>query len=172
MESSSGVNKSVLFFSNYCTYSRSVLNMLTKKSLRSLFILICVDGLNNVPKFVDRVPLIYTHLGESITDNDIEPFMDRIQADAFPRSVEPMMCSDGFCDFQGIDSIDDDMNGGQQTVASTNHYMSVSQMDAYSITTPKEDDFRAKRSDSSVLEKFIAQRDNEYNLLKTQVQRT
>jgi hypothetical protein len=160
--------KIVLFFSNYCNFSKHVINVLTKKNLRHFFVLICVDSLPNIPKFVDRVPLIYVN-NEVVVDDAIDGFIEKLDSQSHSRNIEPILMNEQFSSFQGLDATEGDLNGSEN-VQSTTSYMSLQQMDAFKIYTPSEENVGVKKSDSGTLEKYISQRENEYNLLKKQQQ--
>lgn len=72
--------KHILFYSNYCPYSKEVLQTITKKNLSSAFVLVCVDhGKYELPPFVDRVPIIVACTQESkivLKDDTILSFLN------------------------------------------------------------------------------------------------
>lgn len=72
------MNRHVLFYSNYCRYSRDVLEAVTNHGLRDLFVLVCVDRRTQLPDFVDRVPLIYTLDGQALADDAVAAFVGRL----------------------------------------------------------------------------------------------
>jgi len=72
-------SKNVLFYSNYCNFSKEILGEITKRNIRDLFVLICVDqNRYNIPSFVDRVPLIVTTQKQIVTDDDVLTFITEL----------------------------------------------------------------------------------------------
>jgi hypothetical protein len=71
------MNKHVLFYSNYCNYSKDVLGMLSAAgSLRDMFVMVCVDRRNiGLPDFVDRVPLVFTLDRRVLVDDAVRGFV-------------------------------------------------------------------------------------------------
>lgn len=54
------MSKDIIFFSNYCRYSKEVLTEITKSKLNDLLTFICVDDKNiQLPPFLTAVPTIY-----------------------------------------------------------------------------------------------------------------
>ena len=76
IEQMSNSGKHALFFSNYCEFSKEVIRDLTKKNIRSLFVLICIDeNRKNIPSCVDRVPLVITSSQAVFIEDDIPKFI-------------------------------------------------------------------------------------------------
>jgi hypothetical protein len=74
---SSALTKNVLFYSRFCQYSNEVVRTLTKKDLRSRFVMVCVDNnRQQLPGFVDRVPLILTSDRIVLADDDVFRYLD------------------------------------------------------------------------------------------------
>lgn len=72
--------KHILFYSNYCQYSKQVLTVIAKKNIRSLFLLVCVDGNKfNIPAFVNRVPMIFTAQQKLYADDGVMMFLDDLE---------------------------------------------------------------------------------------------
>ena len=74
------MERHVLFYSNYCDYSRDVLATVVQKGLRHLFVLVCVDKRSalQLPDFVDRVPLIFTIDRRVLSDDAVGAFVDNL----------------------------------------------------------------------------------------------
>ena len=74
------MERHVLFYSNYCDYSRDVLGTVVQKGLRHLFVLVCVDKRSalQLPDFVDRVPLIFTIDRRVLSDDAVGAFIDNL----------------------------------------------------------------------------------------------
>ena len=75
------LTKNVLFYSRFCKYSIEVVRILTKKDLRSRFVMVCVDNnRQQLPGFVDRVPLILTSNRRVLADDDVFHYLDAAEA--------------------------------------------------------------------------------------------
>lgn len=71
------MSKNVLFYSEYCFFSKDVMALLTKKNLASVFTLICVDShRNQLPVFVQSVPTIFTSDRRVLTGQTALDFVD------------------------------------------------------------------------------------------------
>lgn len=69
----------ILYVSNYCKYSKDVLNDLKKhKKVASAFNIQFVETIN-IPKYVDRVPLICTHSGDVMIDESLFNYIELIK---------------------------------------------------------------------------------------------
>ena len=54
------MKKDIIFYSNYCTYSKEIINQLSKTSINDNIIYVCVDDENiQLPPFIKAVPTIY-----------------------------------------------------------------------------------------------------------------
>lgn len=81
------LSKNVLFYSRFCQYSNEVVSILTKKDLRSRFVMVCVDNnREQLPGFVDRVPLILTSDRHILADDNVFRYLDVAET----PSVDPV----------------------------------------------------------------------------------
>ena len=54
------MKKDILFYSNFCTYSKEIVNNISKTSLNDSFLFVSVDDENiQLPPFITSVPTIY-----------------------------------------------------------------------------------------------------------------
>jgi hypothetical protein len=54
------MKKDILFYSNFCTYCKEVINNISKTSLNENMLFVCVDDENiQLPPFITSVPTIY-----------------------------------------------------------------------------------------------------------------
>jgi hypothetical protein len=54
------MKKDIIFYSNYCTYSKEIINQLSKTTINDNIIYVCVDDENiQLPPFIKAVPTIY-----------------------------------------------------------------------------------------------------------------
>lgn len=79
--------KHTLFYSNHCQHSREAVALLTRLNLRERFVLVCVERFaQQLPPFVDCVPLLYTTNREVLTDDDLFLFVQHLRA---PEQRQP-----------------------------------------------------------------------------------
>lgn len=75
-------DKHVLFFSNFCKYSKDIIVLITKKNLTNFFVLICIDNPSvrgKLPSFVTCVPTLVTNKKEVLVDDTIAGFLEFIK---------------------------------------------------------------------------------------------
>lgn len=79
----------LLFYSTYCKYCDEVLSTLGKTTIKDKFMLVCVDKhSNNLPPFVDRVPLVFRpSTNEIIVDDDVLAYLRRFVVVTKPASA-------------------------------------------------------------------------------------
>lgn len=156
------VTKHVLFYSNYCKYSNEVLSLITKRNLKDMFILVCVDNTNlKLPTFVDRVPLICTTRKQIFMDESLMDFLNS-QGD-LNENVE------GWGDLkQQLGTISDQFSfigeDDEQPMFNKNYvYIGNEQH----IECPQDLAQGEGKLDSKMVENFITQRENEYKMMKS-----
>ena len=153
-------SKYIAFFSNFCKFSNEFMDAITSRNLRNQFLLICIDSYPNIPSFVDRVPLVYDQNTKQVfVDDEIDKLITKM-AQPHDLSSYNADTDGGFC------YIDD--NGS--TVCSSQNFMAINDFDGFRINTPNDegDNVKSKRSDSSMLEQYMAQRDDDMRFIKTQ----
>jgi hypothetical protein len=73
----SKMQQHLLFYSNYCPFSKEVITEITKKNAKDAFLFVCVDtNRHRLPNYVDRVPTIVLTTGEILCDDAISQFLD------------------------------------------------------------------------------------------------
>ena len=82
-------SKDIIFYSNFCTYCKTVVGRLSKLPINDNLIYICVDDKNiSLPPFVKAVPTIYLVKDKKIiVDEEIESWISRISN---PKSNESL----------------------------------------------------------------------------------
>ncbi len=76
------MSKDLLFYSNHCEYSKSVLIELLKRGCRERFFLVCVDNTSvPIPREIDRVPAIITRTKNLIMDGDVIKYIQTFYND-------------------------------------------------------------------------------------------
>lgn len=82
-------SSNVLFYSNKCNYSRSILN--DANNIKDL-VKICVDNNRNVPNGIKSVPTIVTKTGAMMCGNDVKKWiMYKIQCILNPNYLNDLM---------------------------------------------------------------------------------
>lgn len=90
-------DKPLLFFSNYCTFCKSIVDSMIKKNIRDSFILICVDNKSlNIPSFVDKVPMVVinarSNMRQIITDDNLIQFLeDNDNVGSSSEEIQPFL---------------------------------------------------------------------------------
>lgn len=70
--------KDILFYSNYCQFSKDVLSRIIKLDAKSDFVLVCVEVYKaRLPPQVTVVPTILTRDGKLLIEDDINTYLDR-----------------------------------------------------------------------------------------------
>ena len=65
------MTKDIIFYSNYCTYSKEILNQISKTPINDNIIYVSVDDQNiQLPPFVKSVPTIYLVNDKKIVEDD------------------------------------------------------------------------------------------------------
>jgi len=73
------LQKDVLFYSNYCLFSKKLLTTIHKLNIKHFFTTICVEAYkSSIPKVVDRVPLILSTNGDVIVEDVINDYIETI----------------------------------------------------------------------------------------------
>lgn len=149
------LNKDLIFFSNHCKYSKEVLALIKKKSLINEFVLINIDSPKYViPNVVDRVPLIITANKQIATDNVLFQY---IESKTKNEDISPFQLSNetiGDSSFSFIDESCTDQSLCQG-------YTYLNEAPNTNIPIFEDDKNSSSKLDSSVLEKFVSDRDRD-----------
>jgi hypothetical protein len=67
----------ILFYSNYCVFSKQLLTDMSKMNIRGNFVMVCVENYkHSIPQAIDRVPTIVTGGGDILVDDDIARYLE------------------------------------------------------------------------------------------------
>jgi hypothetical protein len=152
------MDKPVLFYSNFCPFSKDVIQYITKKHIRHLLILICVDDKQlRIPAYVDRVPMIMTRDKQILCDDDLLSFMESILAspNVSDQTMELTCYTTG--SFSDEYSFIDDTNGSKPT--SMTSYSQLTDM--MQINTPPE--LERQKGEGFTLDKLVQTRTEDIN---------
>ena len=74
------IGKDILFYSNYCSFSKEVINKVSKTPISDNLVYICVDDKNiQLPPFLKAVPTIYSIKDrQAYTDNELESYIESL----------------------------------------------------------------------------------------------
>ena len=54
------MKKNIIFYSNFCTYSKEIINQISKTPINNKILYVCVDDKNiQLPVFIKAVPTVY-----------------------------------------------------------------------------------------------------------------
>lgn len=154
----------VLFFSNLDSYSMEVISHITRKNIRNAFVFVCVDSVRPLPPFVDCVPLISSKVTKKIyVDDQIIPLLNQITATMYPPVTIEAVPAFGFG--SAMDTEFESLVQGGMPAPGQDSY-SMLDMNQFRISfVAEDDDLKSKKTDSSQLEQFIAQRDTDVKIL-------
>lgn len=144
------VKRDIIFYSNHCSFSRQILQIINEHHLKERFLVVCIDNPNlKLPPFVDRVPLAYTIQKKLYADENL---LNYIKSYIQTSTLQPYALV------------------GTNTSSYTDNYSFLSENDAelgdssrnfnvlgfdQPIYAPKEEDGQRNHS----LEKYMAERD-------------
>jgi len=155
------MKKDILFYSNYCTYSKEIVNNVSKTPLNDKMLFVCVDDNNiQLPPFVTSVPTIYLINDKKIvTDESIPEWIkEQLSYTKGPEFKDDIQAYYGTCgDSFGLNcsSIDD-----------TEHKPFISSFtflsDDNGSTMAAQNDGRNSQQSSKDLEALQRQRNEEF----------
>lgn len=156
----------MLFYSNFCQFSKEVLSRIIKLNVKNQVVLICVDVYRSkLPSNLSVVPTLMTHTGDMVIEEAIHERLDSLTSQNTPRD----MFTGSATSFSFVDDAQGDGGFGGE-----DHYGVFG--DDQKIYTP-EDDMAAEevtaaanhssRSQNTSFEQLQSQRDQEMqNFLK------
>ena len=146
----------VLFVSNYCAHCKQVLAMLSKKGLRSHFLIANVDKHSaQLPSFVQRVPTILTENKEVLVDAGVFSYLDAMAQRYAAVDIQPFYAGDmGNHVSDKYSYIEEGSQSGARRA------FGLIGDESYTINTPKEEDFSGNKGSSS-MDALMADREND-----------
>jgi hypothetical protein len=131
------LTKDVLFYSNYCLFSKDVLSRIMKLNVKQHVVLICVDVYKRqLPPTLTVVPTLMTPDGDMITEDEIFDRLSMLTSQHVPRD----MYTHSGAAFSFVDDADGDGSGGGGSgggYGGEDHYGIFGE--EQSIYTPDED---------------------------------
>lgn len=151
------MNKDIFFYSNHCEYCKEILNYMTQHNLKPLFLHVCVDNPRyRLPDFVDRVPLIYTKTQHVLTDQSITDYLDDHRPKA--KDIEPFSLMQGTANYSDMFSF---LDSSEEGVVKGYTYLGSDQPIPMVAEEVERGNSSKAKFDSAVLEKYMAERDND-----------
>lgn len=158
----SDMSKPLLFYSNTCSHSKSLIDRVKKLNIMDTFLMICIESYRHMlPPFVDRVPLIFDY-SQIYTDEAIDVYLNQLA----PKQVESF--NEAITSCSSWMALDD---AGDNCI-STNSYVSINDFGLLEAQrVPLDDDTsstKGKRWDPVMLEKYMANRAEDSRQYATQ----
>lgn len=160
--------KDLLFYSNYCEYSKEILTYITKKNIRHMFLLICIDsGKYNIPPIITSVPTILKSDHSRIfTDQDIQGYINsRIPVNK-EESIQTFSWEgSGYSEPYSL--IDDNDNGNMSSMQYT--FINDSQISNSKSPSKFQDDedvLKQSKFDISAYDSYISSRNKDEEVIK------
>lgn len=136
------MSKDILFYSNFCTYSKEVITSIQKTEFNNNITYICVDDRNiQLPSFVQAVPTIYLINEKKILVDD--EITNWIESKTNTNNNDLMAYYDSGASFSSCFSSIDENNNDKQFVSDFTYLDEK----IGSINTPKESDDSRVHSD-------------------------
>ena len=128
------MSKDIIFYSDYCDYSKQTIQLINKYKLSESLIMVCVDDTNiKIPPFLEVVPTIYLQQSKSIIiDDSITEYIEKRKPQELSANIgdwDSSFGSNGMTNFSSLDEGVDNSFLGSSGCASINYDFSVKQMD-------------------------------------------
>ncbi len=168
------MNKDVLFYSNFCPHSKSLINKLTKLNAREDINLICVDKLDNLPVFVNRVPMLMLKNRSVLADESLQEYIANKYIDNSSSNkiedISPFLLNAGYNSAQ-YTFISPDGNSYVSDDSSTLQERNVGfglindQMHRIQIVQDRDADYKVANDTGNVYEKILNERKHDDEIL-------
>lgn len=172
--------KDLLFYSNYCEFSKEVLTFLTKKNVRNIFLLVCIDtGKYKVPPIITSVPTILTADYKSIIcENDIYKYIENILQSMRPKEESLQTFSwegNSYSESYALLNEEESQNINDFGNISSKGYTfingnDIEQMNTKSKIQDDDDVLKQTKFDISAYDKYISSRNKDEEYIKRQYQ--
>lgn len=163
--------KDIIFFSNFCEFSKDIINIITKHNMRDKFTFVCVDNINyKIPAFVDRVPCLYKRTGEMYTDEYLYDYIN--------KETQRLSVSDNINPIWSIYGKDNAYSSHFSTLDGTEYeenpnYVSIKSQENMNISFKPESTVSSKdqkKINDTTFEKFIESRNLDDSIIKKRLQ--
>ena len=143
------MKKDIIFYSNFCTYSKEIINQISKTPINDNILYVCVDDENiQLPNFVKAVPTIYLVSQKRIVvDESIPKWIDeQLTTNESQNSNEELHAYFGQCDTSFGSSFSNLDNSEQKPFVSSSFTFIG---DEQKITTPNDDSNNKNQSQNN-----------------------
>ena len=84
------MKKDIIFYSNFCTYSKEIINQISKTPINDNILYVCVDDENiQLPNFIKAVPTIYlANQKRIVVDESIPKWIEEQLSQSFMKMEE------------------------------------------------------------------------------------
>lgn len=158
------MKKNFLFFSNYCSYSQKLLNMIKTNNIKEYFIVVCVDNPQyKLPSFVDRFPLLFTEDQNIIIDEAIEEtIVKMIHGKTKQKEVEALE----LMNIAGISHEFSFIDDGEEELALNKNYIYIENMPVQTTELQNENNEVRTKFNEKMFDEYKNQRANDDLLLQ------
>jgi hypothetical protein len=160
-------HKHILFFSNFCNYSKDLISMITKKNLSKHFSFVCIENTKiQIPRFVDRVPTILSSDGQLIVDEHLNEFVETLwkqifnEEDVAPFSLGGISDSYSFIDDAPIQDTQVFKNEYNNKFAYLSEDFHIEAPDEYALGNNSS-------NKDAAYERYMTDRENDDAMMKT-----
>ena len=163
----------IVFYSNFCMHSRALINKIESKNMKNKFVFVCIDHNNTrdkLPKFVDRVPIIYLVESRSVLmDSSIDIYMSSLSS---PPPIQENTDVNGFNEVFHNSGISDSFGFIDENSHLLNaNFNYVNRQDEQPQLTENytETISKSNKFDEDRYKNFVAQRDADEKYFKNRV---
>ena len=71
------MNKPILYYSQNCSYSTEILDLMKTSNMLDQYELTCIDSMRKLPAFIDRVPILF-HNNKVLHDEGLFNYMEHV----------------------------------------------------------------------------------------------
>jgi hypothetical protein len=169
------MSKILLFYSEYCQYSKNLLEQIAKNDLRGEFLNVCIDSASyNIPKFVTKVPMLYSKENNRVlVEDEIMDYVDiLIKKKASIKQEDVQYYSQVEMDNKFSDNFSflNDENQKRSFVF-LNEDNTFNDNIIKQSNKPVKEDEPSNRIDSATIEKYMMKRDADFNSAMQTMQR-
>lgn len=155
------MSKPILFYSDFCEHSKALVTTILKYQLRNHFTIHCVDSSHNLPKEIDRVPMLM-HDNKLLSDEGLFNYIEQIvETTSVKKNIAPFMISEMGNSISDVYSYLEDDNA-TNIVHSFVHLKDGEHINNERIYTP-DDDSTVSCEKNTNYEDLLTRRENELN---------
>lgn len=162
------MSKTLIFYSNYCQYSKNLIEEITKANIRDEFLLVCIDSNNyNIPKFVTKVPMIFSKTENRIyVEDEIVQYINNVA-----NSKKNSSTNNQNVEYYSQVEMDSKFSDNFSFLNDENQkrsFVFLNEDDTFNDNIIKQsaqlkDDNQNNKLDSSAIEKYMMKRDSDFN---------